>query len=131
MKKTVRLNQLKIEKIDLPKGYTIRRSNHSKQDVKAWNFLQSHFRHTLYPKGKFMVVFVEHHGKPVGTSSIILYSKDEAHPQAAIVLEEHRRNGLLRAMVSFRLQYCKDKGIKYVRFATRSWLDDYFKSIGV
>ena len=74
------------------------------------------------------VVFAEFEGEAVGCICVKKLSDEVAEHQHAMVLIEHRRKGLFKAMSGEDVRFCADAGFKWLnlspgsKFTTRFWL---------
>lgn len=149
----------KIPKIELPKGYTVRpaRPNEKgelcERDKQAWIHLQEvrgysqekvdetlsrlepHSRGWIVtqwlktPCKAEGVVFVEFNGEIVGCVCAVQTAMNDIEYHHAMVLPEHRRKGLYKAMMGYCLQYTIDKGIERIYLAPNTVLWSYWKRV--
>jgi len=121
------IEEIKIPKIILPKGYIIRKSTGSKIDVEKW--CKVRYRSAPHPTYKNdAVILVEFNDEPVGGTMITespknsnIYSQN--HTQ---ILPKHRRKGLYRALMIYCLQYCKDIKARGFKSRVSGWVRQFW-----
>ena len=134
MKVITELEQLKIPNVVLPKGYEIVRSDFSIGDKYLWSKLQMRTRNPkMFPRGEFdMVFFAKYYNDYVGAVSVLIDSIKTGYFHSAIVLPEHRRKGLYKALMKLCLEYCREIKVENLRFAVdQPFLEKFWRDLGV
>ena len=119
---------------ELPEGYTcivIDCSELTERDRYHWKRIQhqrknvkSHDKLILPEKGAAM--FVKYHGEFIGCSCLKHISPDIIESQHAMVLPEHRRKGVFKALMGGMWRYCYFGGYTWVNLSPilqKPWWD--------
>jgi len=142
-----------IPEVKLPEGYSVRQGKINQNgelcgsDKKAWTNLQRSWKtkgiiqRSVPPIDAKGVFFAEFNGEIVGCVCVIITSNskyglkytqggDEAGLHHAVVLKEHRRKGLYKAMLNLCLKYCINKKVEMIYATPNDFLKDYWPRVG-
>lgn len=145
-----------LPKIELLEGYTVRYATITKNgqlslvDLNGWvhthttgkrhdgHSIEEFFKDVIIPKADG-VVFAEFNHKIVGSmlaeinrNRLFDYkgiTEKDALLRHAVVLEEHRRNGLYKAMSILALKYCIKNKVQYIYSTPNDFLNPFWHRI--
>ena len=130
MKVGIPLRDITIYDAPLPEGYSMRKMNDAEEDLAIYDYLQTHFRRTPYIKGeKSTAILVFYGDEPVAAIRVLVTGK-LGTLSAAIVLKEHRRKGICKAMCMRGLRHCEESGVTFMKWSFREWLDNFWRRMG-
>lgn len=149
----------RIPKIELPKGYIVRLARPNEEgklcerDKQAWIHLQDVREYSQEEVDKILaqlephsrswvvtqwlktpckaegVIFAEFNGEIIGCVCAVQTAIDSIEYHHAMVLPNHRRNGLYKAMMGLCLQYTIDRKFDRIYLAPNTTLWNYWKRV--
>ena len=130
MRVSIPLKDLTIYDALLPEGYSMRLMEDTEEDLAIFDYLQTHFRCTPFIKANKNIALLVFYGdEPVATIRVQVNGR-LGSLSAAIVLKEHRRKGICKAMCMCGLRYCEESGVTFMKWSFREWLDNFWRRMG-
>lgn len=83
----------------------------------------------VFNKSTEYFVIVDKNGKIIGMSGLMLF-KNKAIFKNDFVLKQYRGNGYFKKMVNFRINYCKNRGIKKLEATCTPMSYRYYRAVG-